>query len=85
MTVLNHVTNQSLYMYAIERDKPLVDKMHECFLLLQQIQDKNISGQLYLALTDAVEMAEDNAFDIGAALQAAIAEDELTDREEIPD
>lgn len=85
MTVLNHVTNQSLYMYAIKRDKPLVDKMHECFLLLQQIQDKNISGQLYLALTDAVEMAEDNAFDIGAALQAAITEDELTDREEIPD
>ena len=49
---------------------------------MQQIQDKDISGKLYLAISDAVDIAEDHAFDVGATLQAAISEDELTAHDE---
>lgn len=82
--VINHVDNRSLYYHTINREsnKLLIDKMHECFHLLQQIQDKDISGKLYLAISDAVDIAEDHAFDVGAALQAAISEDELTAHDE---
>lgn len=81
---INHVDNRSLYYHTINREsnKLLIDKMHECFHLLQQIQDKDISGKLYLAISDAVDIAEDHAFDVGAALQAAISEDELTAHDE---
>ena len=56
--VINHVDNRSLYYHTINREsnKLLIDKMHECFHLLQQIQDKDISGKLYLAVSDAVDM-----------------------------
>lgn len=76
--VINHVDNRSLYYHTINREsnKLLIDKMHECFHLLQQIQDKDISGKLYLAISDAVDIAEDHAFDVGAALQAAITKTE---------
>lgn len=82
--VVNHVDNSALYLYAVDRlkNKPLTDKMHECFGLLQQIQNKNVSGKLYLAICDAVDMAEDSAFDAGAELQSAISADELTSHED---
>lgn len=71
-------------IYAVDRlkNKPLTDKMHECFGLLQQIQNKDVSGKLYLAICDAVDMAEDYAFDAGAELQSAISADELTSHED---
>ena len=74
--VINHIDNSALYLCTINREhnKPLTDKMHECFGLLQQIQNKDVSGKLYLAICDAVDIAEDHAFDVGAALQAAISE-----------
>ena len=74
--VVNHVDNSALYLYAVDRlkNKPLTDKMHECFGLLQQIQNKNVSGKLYLAICDAVDMA--------AELQSAITADELTSHED---
>ena len=36
--VVNHVDNSALYLCTINREhnKPLTDKMHECFGLLQQ-------------------------------------------------
>lgn len=82
--VVNHTDNQALYLYAVDRlkNKPLTDKMHECFYLLQQIQNKDVSGKLYLAICDAVDMAEDYAFDAGAELQSAISADELTSHED---
>lgn len=77
--VINHTDNSALYLYAVDRlkNKPLTDKMHECFGLLQQIQNKDVSGKLYLAICDAVDIAEDYAFDAGAELQSAITADEL--------
>ena len=55
--VVNHVDNSALYLCTINREhnKPLTDKMHECFYLLQQIQNKSVSGKLYLAICDAVD------------------------------
>lgn len=82
--VVNHVDNSALYLYAVDRlkNKLLTDKMHECFGLLQQIQNKNVSGKLYLAICDAVDIAEDYAFDKAAELQSAITADELTSHED---
>lgn len=82
--VINHVDNQALYLCTINREhnKPLTGKMHECFGLLQQIQNKDISGKLYLAICDAVDIAEDYAFDKAAELQSAITADELTSHED---
>ena len=78
--VVNHIDNQALYLCTINREhnKPLTDKMHECFGLLQQIQNRDVSGKLYLAICDAVDIAEDYAFDKAAELQSAITADELT-------
>ena len=82
--VVNHIDNQALYLCTINREhnKPLTDKMHECFYLLQQIQNKDVSGKLYLAICDAVDMAEDYAFDKAAELQSAITADELINHED---
>ena len=82
--VVNHVDNQALYLCTINREhnKPLTDKMHECFGLLQQIQNRDVSGKLYLAICDAVDIAEDYAFDKAAELQSAITADELTSHED---
>lgn len=81
---MNHIDNQALYIYAVDRlkNKPLTDKMHECFGLLQQIQNKEASGKLSAAISDAIELAENYAFDAGAELQSAISADELTSHED---
>ena len=45
--VVNHIDNSELYLCTINREhnKPLTDKMHECFGLLQQIQNRDVSGK----------------------------------------
>ena len=46
------------------------------------LEDKEVSGKLSAAISDAIELAEDYAFDAGAELQSAISADELTSHED---
>lgn len=43
---------------------------------------KEVGGKLSAAISDAIELAEDYAFDAGAELQSAISADELTSHED---
>ena len=82
--VVNHIDNQALYLYAVDRlkNKPLMNKIFECSGLLDGLEDKEVSGKLSAAISDAIELAEDYAFDAGAELQSAISADELTSHED---
>lgn len=82
--VVNHVDNSALYLYAVDRlkNKPLMNKIFECSGLLDGLEDKEASGKLSAAISDAIELAEDYAFDAGAELQSAITADELTSHED---
>lgn len=78
--IINHVDNNALFSKTIDRSncKPLMNKLHECFQLFKKVNDPETKDALYLAVSEAVELAEDNAFDRAAELQAAITTDELT-------
>ena len=78
--IINHVDNNALFSKTIDRSncKPLMNKVHECFQLFKKVNDPETKDALYLAVSEAVELAEDNAFDRAAELQAAITTDELT-------
>lgn len=82
--VVNHVDNSALYLYAVDRlkNKPLMNKIFEWSGLLDGLEDKEASGKLSAAISDAIELAEDYAFDAGAELQSAISADELTSHED---
>lgn len=78
--IINHVDNNALFSKTIDRSncKPLMNKLHECFQLFKKVNDPETKDALYLAVSEAVELAEDNAFDRAAELQAAITTDELS-------
>ena len=78
--IINHTDNNALFSKAIDRSncKPLMNKLHECFQLFKKVNDPETKDALYLAVSEAVELAEDNAFDRAAELQAAITTDELS-------
>lgn len=59
-----------------------MNKIFECSGLLDGLEDKEVSGKLSAAISDAIELAEDYAFDAGAELQSAISADELTSHED---
>ena len=82
--VVNHVDNSALYLYAVDRlkNKPLMDKIFECSGLLDGLEDKEVGRKLSAAISDAIELAEDYAFDAGAELQSAISADEFTSHED---
>ena len=82
--VVNHVDNSALYLYAVDRlkNEPLMNKIFECSGLLEGLEDKEASRKLSAAISDAIELAEDYAFDAGAELQSAITADELTSHED---
>ena len=82
--VINHVDNSALYLYAVDRlkNKPLMDKIFECSGLLDGVEDKEVGRKLSAAISDAIELAEDYAFDAGAELQSAISTDEFTSHED---
>ena len=82
--VVNHTDNQALYLYAVDRlkNKPLMNKIFECSGLLEEVEDKEVSRKLSAAISDAIELAEDYAFDAGAELQSAISADEFASHED---
>lgn len=82
--VVNHIDNSALYLYAVDRlkNKPLMNKIFECSGLLEGLEDKEVSRKLSAAISDAIELAEDYAFDAGAELQSAISVDEFTSHED---
>lgn len=82
--VVNHTDNQALYLYAVDRlkNEPLMNKIFECSGLLEGLEDKEASRKLSAAISDAIELAEDYAFDAGAELQSAISADEFTSHED---
>ena len=82
--VVNHIDNSALYLYAVDRlkNKPLMNKIFECSGQLEGLEDKEDGGKLSAAISDAIELAEDYAFDAGAELQSAISADELTSHED---
>ena len=82
--IVNHKDNNALFCQTIDRAncEPLIAKLHECFHLFQKVDDHEVKDALYMAVCDAVDLAENNAFDKAAELQAAITTDELTHHEE---
>ena len=72
--IVNHTDNSALFCNAIDRSncKPLMNKLHECFQLFKKVNDPETKDALYLAVSEAVELAEDNAFDRAAELQAEL-------------
>ena len=75
--IVNHTDNSALFCNAIDRSncKPLMNKLHECFQLFKKVNDPETKDALYLAVSEAVELAEDNAFDRAAELQVAAQTD----------
>ena len=59
-----------------------MDKIFECSGLLDRLEDKEVGRKLSAAISDAIELAEDYAFDAGAELQSAISADEFTSHED---
>lgn len=80
MTVLNHTANPSLYEKAVNRtgNESLLMKGNEFIGLLSKVRNEELEDNLFLAYLDALDIAEQNAFDKAAELQAAIIADELT-------
>ena len=83
--ILNHNDNHALFLHTIDHGeyKPLMDAYGELLTTINHLAiDGETRSKLFELATNAVERAEDNAFDKAAELQAAITTDELTDREE---
>lgn len=83
--ILNHNDNHALFLHTIDHGeyKPLMDAYGELLTTINHLAiDGETRSKLFELATNAVERAEDNAFDKAAELQAAITTDELTDRKE---
>lgn len=83
--ILNHNDNHALFLYTIDHGeyKPLMDAYGELLTTINHLSiDGETRSKLFELATNAVERAEDNAFDKAAELQAVITTDELTDRKE---
>lgn len=79
--ILNHNDNHALYLHTIDHGeyKPLMDTYGELLTTINHLAiDGETCSKLFKLATNAVERAEDNAFDRAAELQAAITTDELT-------
>lgn len=83
--ILNHNDNHALFLHTIDHGeyKPLMDAYGELLTTINHLSiDGETRSKLFELATNAVERAEDNAFDKAAELQAVITTDELTDRKE---
>lgn len=83
--ILNHNDNHALFLHTIDHGeyKPLMDAYGELLTTINHLAiDGETRSKLFELATNAVERAEDNAFDKAAELQAVITTDELTDRKE---
>lgn len=88
--IVNHIDNHALFLQILNHGeyKPLMDAYGDLLTTINHLDiDGETRSKLFELATDAVERAENNAFDKGAELQAAITRDELTaheDEEEAP-
>ena len=83
--ILNHNDNHALFLHTIDHGeyKPLMDAYGQLLTTINHLAiDGETRSKLFELATNAVERAEDNAFDKAAELQAVITTDELTDRKE---
>ena len=83
--ILNHNDNHALFLHTIDHGeyKPLMDAYGELLTTINHLAiDGETRSKLFELATNAVERAEDTAFDKAAELQAVITTDELTDHKE---